>query len=134
MSEITTRAELLDYLEKHEIRTVRVGAVDIDGVWRGKRIPVQYFSDSVWERGTNICNILFGWDMVDELLPGLAYTGWQTGYPDITLKPDLNTITLIPWEPHTAAVICDIFELDGTPLELSPRQVLHRPKPRARTA
>jgi glutamine synthetase len=126
MSEITTRAELLDYLEKHEIRTVRVGAVDIDGVWRGKRIPVQYFSDSVWERGTNICNILFGWDMVDELLPGLAYTGWQTGYPDITLKPDLNTITLIPWEPHTAAVICDIFELDGTPLELSPRQVLHR--------
>jgi glutamine synthetase len=126
MSQISTRAEMLDFLEKHEIRTVRVGAVDIDGVWRGKRIPVQYFSDSVWEKGTNICNILFGWDMVDESLTGLAYTGWQTGYPDITLKPDLSTLTLTPWEPHAAAVICDIVELDGTPLDLSPRQILQR--------
>lgn len=126
MSEISTRAEMLDFLEKHEIRTVRVGAVDIDGVWRGKRIPVQYFSDSVWEKGTNICNILFGWDMVDESLTDLTYTGWQSGYPDITLKPDLSTLTLTPWEPHAAAVICDIIELDGTPLDLSPRQVLQR--------
>jgi glutamine synthetase len=126
MSEITTRAELLDYLEKHDIRTVRVGAVDIDGVWRGKRIPVQYFTESVWEKGTNICNILFGWDMVDESLTDLKYTGWQTGYPDFTLKPDLSTLTLTPWEPNAAAVICDIVELDGTLLDISPRQLLKR--------
>jgi glutamine synthetase len=126
MNEIATRAELIDFLGEHHIRTVRVGAVDIDGVWRGKRIPVQYFSESVWEKGTNICNILFGWDMVDESLTDLTYTGWQTGYPDITLKPDLSTLTLIPWEPNTAGVICDIVELDGTPLDLSPRQLLQR--------
>lgn len=126
MSEITTRAELLNFLEEYEIRTMRVGAVDIDGVWRGKRIPVQYFTDSVWESGTNICNILFGWDMLDEMLPGLDYTGWHTGYPDITLKPDLSSLTLVPWEPHTASVVCDIQELDGTPVALSPRQMLRK--------
>ncbi|MEU9886200.1 glutamine synthetase family protein [Sphaerisporangium sp. NPDC051011] len=126
MSEITTRAELLGFVEEHGIRTVRVGAVDIDGVWRGKRIPVQYFTDSVWEKGTQISNILFGWDMVDELLTGVEYTGWHTGYPDVTLKPDLSTLTLVPWEPHTASVICDIEELDGTPLALSPRRLLRK--------
>lgn len=126
MSQITTHADLLAFVEEHAIQTVRVGAIDIDGVLRGKRIPVQYFTDSVWEAGTNICNILFGWDMVDELLPGLNYTGWHTGYPDVNLRPDLSTMTLVPWEPHTAAVICDVLHLDGTPLALSPRQVLRK--------
>jgi glutamine synthetase len=126
MSEITTRGELLNFVEEHEIGTMRVGAVDIDGVWRGKRIPVHYFTDSVRESGTNICNILFGWDMLDEMLPGLDYTGWHTGYPDITLKPDLSSLTVVPWEPHTASVVCDIQELDGTPVALSPRQVLRK--------
>lgn len=126
MGTVMTRAELLDWVEQHGIRTVRVGAVDIDGVWRGKRIPVQYFTESVWESGTNICNILFGWDMVDEPMPRLEYTGWHTGYPDFNLRPDLSTLTVVPWEPHTAAVICDILELDGTPAVLSPRQLLRR--------
>ncbi len=126
MPGITTRDELLDWCDAHDIHTVRVGAVDIDGLWRGKRIPVQYFAESVWESGTNICNILFGWDLADELLPNLAYTGWQTGYPDFTLIPDLSTLTVIPWEPGAAAVVCDIKERDGSPVPLSPRQLLRR--------
>jgi len=126
MSTITTRAELLEWVEQHGIKTVRVGAVDIDGVWRGKRIPVQYFTESVWASGTNICNILFGWDMVDESIPGLSYTGWHTGYPDFNLRPDMTTLTVIPWEPNTAAVVCDIIELDGSPCALSPRQLLRK--------
>lgn len=113
-----------DFVEKNSIHTFKIGAVDLDGTWRGKRIAGDYFVESVHEQGTNICNILFGWDIQDEPLPDLAYTGTHTGYPDINLKPDLSTLAAVPWEPGTASVICDVNERDGRPLDLSPRTVL----------
>lgn len=115
-----------DFVATHGITTVRIQAPDIDGLLRGKRIPVEYFASSVAYRGSNIANILFGWDMVDELLDNLTYTGWHTGYPDVTLLPDLSTLRVVPWEPGTAMVTCDITELDGTPVGISPREVLKR--------
>lgn len=120
------RAALRDFVSEHGIETVRIGATDLDGLMRGKRIPAEYFVESVAHRGSNICNILFGWDVSDELLDNLTYTGWHTGYPDVTLLPDLSSMRVVPWEPGAATVLCDIVELDGTPLELSPRQLLKR--------
>jgi len=121
-----TDDDLKTFVEEQGITTFKVGAVDIDGIWRGKRIAAPYFLESVARKGTNICNILFGWDMQDVSVPNLSYTGWQTGYPDITLLPDLSTLKLVPWEPGVASVICDIYSPDGSVLELSPRQVLRR--------
>ncbi len=125
-SPVYTDEDLQAFVEEHAIKTFKVGAVDIDGLWRGKRIAAPYFLESVARKGTNICNILFGWDMQDTSISDLAYTGWQTGYPDITLLPDLSTLKPVPWEPGTASVICDIHSPDGSVLELSPRQVLRR--------
>jgi glutamine synthetase len=121
-----TLEELLDFVAEHHIKTFKTGAVDIDGLWRGKRIAAPYFLESVAAKGTNICNILFGWDIQDQTIPGLKYTGWHTGYPDITLLPDLSTLKLVPWEPGTASVICDIREIDGSLLQLAPRALLRR--------
>ena len=118
--------DLRRFIEQHGITTFKAGAVDIDGVWRGKRIAAPYFADAVWRKGTNICNILFGWDLHDVPIPGLTYTGWQTAYPDVVLVPDLSTLAVVPWEPGTASVICDVHELDGAPLPLSPRALLRR--------
>jgi glutamine synthetase len=118
--------DLQRFIEQHDITTFKAGAVDIDGVWRGKRIAAPYFADAVWRKGTNICNILFGWDLHDVPIPGLTYTGWQTAYPDVVLVPDLSTLAVVPWEPGTASVICDVHELDGAPLPLSPRALLRR--------
>ena len=115
-----TDDDLLAFVDEHGIKTFKVGAVDIDGLWRGKRIAAPYFLESVARKGTNICNILFGWDMHDATIPGLSYTGWQTGYPDVTLMPDLSTLKLVPWEPGTASVICDILSPDGSVVDLSP--------------
>src|SRR5262249_52226611 len=113
-----------EFAEKNRIHTFKIGAVDLDGLWRGKRVSSDYFIDGVHRDGTFICNILFGWDLQDEPIPDLAYTGWHTGYPDISLRPDPATLAVVPWEPGTASVICDVFERDGRPLELSPRTVL----------
>jgi glutamine synthetase len=126
--------DLQQFVKDHDVKTFKIGAFDIDGLWRGKRISADYFLESVSTDGTNICNILFGWDMEDASIPDLKYTGWQTGYPDITLLPDLSTVALVPWEPGTASVICDIYEIDGNALPLSPRGVLRRVIDQARIA
>lgn len=118
--------DLNAFVQEHGIKTFKVGAVDIDGLSRGKRIAAPYFLESVARKGTNISNILFGWDMHDEPIPGLKYTNWDTGYPDVTLLPDLSTLKVVPWEPGTASVICDIHSPDGSALTLSPRQLLKR--------
>ncbi|RJQ87863.1 glutamine synthetase family protein [Amycolatopsis panacis] len=120
----TDQKWLRDFVAKNRIHTFKIGTVDLDGLWRGKRISSDYFVDSVAGNGTFICNILFGWDMQDEPIPDLAYTGWRTGYPDINLRPDLSTLKVVPWEPGTASVICDIHERDGSPMELAPRTLL----------
>lgn len=114
------------FIAEHEIKVFKIGAVDIDGLWRGKRLSAQYFSESAYSAGTNICNILFGWDLQDTLIPDLTFTGWHTGYPDVNLRPDLSTLRVIPGETGTASVICDLYIPDGTPLAISPRGVLQR--------
>lgn len=116
--------ELKAFADEHQIHTFKIGAVDLDGLWRGKRVSRDYFLDSVHDKGTFICNILFGWDMQDEPISDLAYTSFDTGFPDINLRPDLSTLKLVPWEPGVASVICDIFERDGRPLDISPRTIL----------
>jgi glutamine synthetase len=121
------------FVEENSIHTFKIGAVDIDGLWRGKRVPSDYFVETGYDTGTFICNILFGWDLQDEPIADLAYTGWHTGYPDVNLRPDLSTLAVVPWEPGTASVICDFYERDGQPLDLSPRGVLKSLVARAET-
>lgn len=118
--------DLQSFIDDNGIKVVKMGAPDIDGIWRGKRIMSRYFVESVAQSGSNACDILFGWDMLDQPNPGITYTGWHTGYPDITFMPDLATLHVVPDEPGTAAVICDINTMSGEPLEISPRQVLRR--------
>jgi glutamine synthetase len=113
-----------ELLKKNNIDSVRVGCVDLDGIWRGKQFGLEYFMANVAANGTNIANVLVGWDSADEVLDGLKYTNWDRGFPDFKLLPDLETLRLNPWDPRTASVICDINELDGSPMALSPRGIL----------
>lgn len=116
--------ELRTYVETNGIHTFKIGAVDLDGIWRGKRVAADYFVESVADNGCFLSNILFAWDVQDEPIPGLEYTGSRTGYPDVNFRPDMSTLALVPWEPGVASVICDVFERDGSSLDLSPRDLL----------
>ena len=54
---------------------------------------------------------------------------------DVLAMPDANTFEVLPWgEPKAAEarVFCDIHNLDGSPFEGDPRQVLRRNLQRAR--
>jgi glutamine synthetase len=120
----TALAKAKEFVEKNNIDTIRVGAVDLDGIWRGKQFGAGYFLSAVAKNGTNIADVLFGWDVADEVVEGLSYTSWETGFPDIKLVPDLSTLRLMPWEPRSASAICDMKTLSGEPLVLSPRDLL----------
>jgi glutamine synthetase len=60
---------------------------------------------------------------------------------DVLARPDPNTFQLLPWhgqglrgerpEVSVARVVCDIVDLDGTPFQGDPRQVLRRSLERA---
>jgi glutamine synthetase len=55
---------------------------------------------------------------------------------DVLARPDPRTFQLLSWQPEAeppmARVVCDIFNLDGSPFEGSPRHVLRRALERAR--
>ena len=117
-----TLDELRLRFEDHQIRRVKLGVTDIDGVLRGKYISLEKFFSAV-KSELGFCDVIFGWDIADVLYDNVKATGWHTGYPDAAAKIDLSTFRLIPWEPGTAFFLLDIYTKDGEPCQLSPRQV-----------
>lgn len=122
-----------NFIRNNHIDVVKMGSVDLDGVWRGKRVSADYFLSAAHKAGSNICNILFGWDLMDEPIPDLTYTGMHTGYPDINLRPELSTMRLAADEPGTAVVIGDFYDKEGQPLSIAPRTILKNLVERARS-
>lgn len=122
---MTSIDEIRHSFSTSQIRRVKVGAIDLDGVLRGKYISLDKFFSAI-ESGLSFCDVLFGWDIGDVLLDNVEYTGWHTGYPDTLATVDLDTMRSIPWEPGTAFFLLDLLTKDAKPLPLAPRNVLRR--------
>jgi glutamine synthetase len=123
---------LRDEFERRAVRKVKVGGFDVDGILRGKYLSLDKFF-GVAEGGLGFCDVVFGWDVGDQLYDNGTVTGWHTGYPDARATVDLSTFRLIPWEPGTAAFLLDFESAPGKPLPVSPRQVLARVEEKARS-
>ncbi|MCC6394956.1 MAG: glutamine synthetase [Bryobacterales bacterium] len=120
-----TLAEVLDKFEENNIERVKLSAVDIDGVLRGKYISLEKFKSAA-DTGLGFCDVIFGWDIADVLYDNVSITGWHTGYPDAHARIDLSSLRMIPWEPGTAFFLLDLYDHRGDPLTVSPRQLLQR--------
>jgi glutamine synthetase len=81
--------------------------------------------------GTEACAYLLAVDTDMNTVDGYALTSWETGYGDFVLVPDMDTLRVIPWQPGTALVLADVAALDGSPVRVSPRQVLRAQLARA---
>ncbi len=116
---------LLAKLDEHQITKIRLGTFDLDGILRGKYVSRDKFASAV-ENGMSFCDVLFGWDMNDDLYDRESLTGWQTGYPDALAKIDVDSFRLVPWERDTALFLMDLYDANGDPYPLSARHLLSR--------
>ena len=115
--------ELRATFEERGIRKVKVGGFDIDGILRGKLISLDKFWSAA-EHGFGFCDVIFGWDLNDQLYDNAKVTGWHTGYPDALAKIDLDTFRVLRSEPDTACFIADFSNEDGSPHPACPRNLL----------
>jgi glutamine synthetase len=129
----TARNDMIRTLRDRGVERVKVGGFDIDGILRGKYISLDKL-ESALEHGFGFCDVIFGWDVSDNLYDNAQVTGWSTGYPDTLALLDPNTLRQIPWEPGVAAMLCDFHASKKEPHPACPRSLLKKIIARAQSA
>ncbi len=111
---------VLRTVEERGVRLIRLWFTDVLGQLKSVAItPAELenaFEEGMWFDGSAID----GFSRVQE--------------SDVLARPDPNTFELLPWaedDENSARMFCDIENLDGTPFEGDPRQVLKRNLDRA---
>ncbi|MDO9637091.1 MAG: glutamine synthetase family protein [Pseudotabrizicola sp.] len=123
---------LRELVDAGTVDTVLVAAVDMQGRLMGKRFHAAFFLDGGYKE-THCCNYLLAVDMEMTTVPGYKSAGWEQGYGDYMMKPDLETMRLVPWLPGTALVLADLMDHSGKEdITVSPRAILKRQVARAR--
>ena len=110
------------WLHENAIEEVEAIIPDFAGTGRGKFVPTERYLE---DEGIRIAEALFTQtidgeytDYVDDINPTDV---------DMELRPDPESIRIVPWAPHpTAQIIHDCYHLDGTPVETAPRYILKR--------
>ncbi len=110
--------------ESGAVESVSMALTDMQGRLQGKRCSVRWFLEEVLGHGAEACNYLLAVDVDMNTVDGYELTSWERGYGDFVLRPDLETLRLLPWQDKSALVQCDIVWSDGRPVAPSPRQVL----------
>lgn len=106
-----------------EIETVIVAMPDMQGRLVGKRLTARHFLGA-GQDGVGTCSVVLGWGHDHALDPGYELTGWDNGYPDLVVRPDLSTLRPYPWFDKTAFVLGDAVAPGGAPIDLAPRTIL----------
>ena len=115
-----------------DIDTVIVAGIDMQGRLMGKRFHAAFFVDGGWKE-THCCNYLLAVDMEMTTVQGYKSTGWEAGYGDYVLRPDMTTLRPLPWLPGTALVLGDLLDHHThEDVAHSPRAILKKQVARAR--
>ncbi len=106
------------------VDTVILALTDMQGRLMGKRLTADYFLAEVAAHGAEGCNYLLAVDVNMATVSGYRISSWETGYGDFVMKPDFNTLRMVPWQEKTAMVQADLEWHNHAPVIQSPRQVL----------
>ncbi|HEU5227789.1 MAG TPA: hypothetical protein VFU49_08245, partial [Ktedonobacteraceae bacterium] len=118
-------ADVKRLIDEGKVEYIKIGAPDMEGVYRGKRVAARFFLDALAD-GFAQCDVLFGWDIAENVLPNLKISNWERGFADFVMKPDLATFAPVPWEDRVASCVCDLWTEQGEPIRISPRFLLQR--------
>ena len=110
-----TTEDVLNAIEVHNVRFIRLQFTDIQGVVKDVEIPVTQIQKAL-ETGISFDgSSVEGFVRIDE--------------SDMVLKPDASTFAILPWNPEqgvVARMICDVYMPNGEPFQGDPRYVLKK--------
>lgn len=108
------KEELLNKIEELDIEFIHLQFTDIMGVMKNVSITAQQLEKALDGK------IMFDGSSIDGFV--------RIEESDMYLKPDLSTFTVFPWESFhkEARLICDVYNIDGTPFEGCPRNTLKK--------
>jgi glutamine synthetase len=107
-------------LREQGVDVVRVSYPDLIGVDRGRDVLIGELGAAV-EHGLAFCRAIYHTSPRGDVVP--VQGGLESGLPDITVYPDLSTITPLPWEPGAAWCLGEAYAEDGAVAGESPRSV-----------
>jgi glutamine synthetase len=116
-------AAVSERLRDQGIDVVRVSYPDLIGVDRGRDVLLGELPVALGH-GLAFCRAVYHTSPMGDVVP--VQGGLEDGLPDITVRPDLATLTPLPWEQGAAWCLGDAFTPDGAPAAESPRTVARR--------
>jgi len=107
-----TRDQAKSFLEENQVKFVLAQFVDIHGVAKTKSVPVSHFED-ILNDGAGFAGFAV-WGL-----------GQEPHDPDFMAVGDLSTLSLIPWQPGYARVVCN-GRVRGQPYRYDTRYILEQ--------
>ena len=104
-------------------RIVAVAVPNHAGRLIGKRLPAERWA-TVVESGMAMPDFHLVSAVDNFPVLGMEVTGLHTGFRNGVLRPDVSTLTALPWEPGTMIILCDTFDSAGDLVGEAPRSVL----------
>lgn len=104
--------EAKKFLSENDVKFVLAQFVDIHGVAKTKAVPAGHLEDIVTD----------GAGFAGFAVWGLAQ---EPHSPDFMAKADLSTLSLVPWQPGFARVVC-VGHVNDQPYEYDSRHVLQK--------
>jgi glutamine synthetase len=123
-------AAVSERLRADGVDVIRVSYPDMIGVDRGRDVLLDELPVAA-EHGLAFCRAVYHTSPMGDVVP--VQGGLDQGLPDIIVRPDLATVTPLPWEPAAAWCLGDAATPDGRPAPESPRAVVRRVDERMRS-
>jgi len=120
---VTDVSALLDELRAKGIDVIRVSYPDLIGVDRGRDVLLDELASTL-DHGIAFCRAVYHTSPMGDVVP--VQGGLESGLPDISARPDLSTLTDLPWEPGAMWCLADTTVLGGASAGESPREVARR--------
>ena len=108
------KEELLIKVEELDIEFIHLQFTDIVGIMKDVSITVEQLEKALDNK------IMFDGSSIDGFV--------RIEESDMYLIPDMSTFTVFPWTNFhkEARLICDVYNVDGTPFEGCPRNTLKK--------
>jgi len=104
--------EVESFITENNIKYILAQFVDIHGVAKTKSVPVDFLNDVV-EKGAGFAGF------------AVCGLGMEPHGPDFLARGDIETLSLVPWQPGYARIVCDGY-VNNAPHPVDSRVVLKR--------